>query len=175
MMATQGIEALFSGSWSEDYLLRELPGVTNLDSLSDLQPYLLPGSVAYAGGDVRLLRSHGVHARLRGGGGRQEAADPGADDEAAIGVLAQDDDGFFLMVEQATLDYGGHSRDPGWVGADMNDLDRAVKAAYDWAEGRSDTLIVVTGDHETGGLDVTPDTDYAAIKPRRPPPSGCGA
>jgi len=162
-MAGQSIEGLFSGSWSYDYLLRELPGVTNLYSLNELQPYL-QGSTAWT------PKMYGFFGAMAYPLDREEEGvvnkQPTLDQltTAAIGVLAQDTDGFFLMVEQATIDSGVHSRDPGWVGADVNDLDRAVKAAYDWAKGRSDTLIVVTGDHETGGLDVTSKTNYKAIK-----------
>ena len=163
-MAGQNIEALFSGSWSYDYLLRQLPGVTNLYNLTGLQPYLKAPPVPYDAGVYGFFGAMAYPLDREEEGVVKKQPTLAQMTSAAINVLAQDTDGFFLMVEQATLDYGGHSRDPGWVGADMNDLDRAVKAAYDWAKGRSDTLIVVTGDHETGGLDVTPNTNYAAIK-----------
>jgi len=43
------------------------------------------------------------------------------------------------------------------------EFDQAVKVAYDWAAKRTDTLIVVTSDHETGGLAVDGTTNYTAI------------
>ena len=162
-IAGQDAEALFSGSWSYDNLLRELAGVTNLYNLSDLQPYLR-GPVAYDAG------VYGFFGRMAYPLDREEEGVVGKQPTlaqmttAAINVLKQDDEGFFLMVEQATIDYGGHARDPGWVGADVNDLDQAVKVAYDWAAGRTDTLIVVTADHETGGLVLNSKTNYAAIR-----------
>jgi alkaline phosphatase len=49
------------------------------------------------------------------------------------------------------------------VGTEVIEFDQAVKAAYDWAAKRGDTLIVVTTDHETGGLAVDGKTNYTAI------------
>jgi alkaline phosphatase len=162
-IAGQGTETLFSGSWSYDVLLRGLPGVTYVNTLDELLPYL-QGSVAWT------PKMYGFFGRMAYPLDREEEGVVGKQPTlaqttaAAIGVLKQDSDGFFLMVEQATIDYGGHARDPGWVGADVNDFDRAVKVAYDWAKGRSDTLLVVTADHETGGLVLNSKTNYAAIR-----------
>ena len=82
--------------------------------------------------------------------------------QAALADLSRDADGFFLMVEGGAIDWAAHSRDPGGVAAEVREYDRAVKAAYDWAKTRGDTLLVITSDHETGGLQVDARTDYAA-------------
>jgi alkaline phosphatase len=66
------------------------------------------------------------------------------------------------MVEGGAIDWGGHARDPGWVGTEVIEFDQAVEVAYDWAAKRGDTLIVVTTDHETGGLAVDGTTNYTA-------------
>lgn len=83
---------------------------------------------------------------------------------AAIEVLSADPDGFFLMVEAGQIDWAGHSRDGAWTAAEMLAFDTAIKAAYDWAKNRSDTLIVVTADHETGGLVVNNKTNAAGLR-----------
>ena len=70
----------------------------------------------------------------------------------ALEVLAQDEDGFFLMVEGGLIDWMGHAND---LDANINEtlaFDEAVKAALDFQSEHPDTLIVVTADHETGGL-----------------------
>ena len=65
-----------------------------------------------------------------------------------------DDDSFFLMVEGSFIDWGGHRLDRQKIYDEMMDFDRAVGVALDYAESRSDTLVVVTSDHETGAMDV---------------------
>lgn len=76
---------------------------------------------------------------------------------AALEVLEEDPEGFFLMVEQANIDKNGHNCNlEGTVNA-VVELDQAVQVALAWAKGRTDTLIVVTADHETGGLSCTID------------------
>lgn len=62
--------------------------------------------------------------------------------------------GFFMMAECATTDYGGHGNDPSLSVLGVMQLEWMVKAAVDFAEARGDTLVVVTADHETGGIYV---------------------
>jgi alkaline phosphatase len=75
----------------------------------------------------------------------------------ALAILDNEPAGFFLMVEEAGIDHASHARDtPRMVQAALA-LDAAVQMALDWATNRNDTLILVTADHETGGLAVTND------------------
>jgi len=63
--------------------------------------------------------------------------------------------GFFLMAEGAKIDWAGHQNDAATLVRDIMELDEAVRAALDFADKHpDDTLIVVTGDHETGGLTI---------------------
>jgi alkaline phosphatase len=80
---------------------------------------------------------------------------------AALDVLEEDADGFFLMVEQANTDVEGHLNHLEPVVRAVVELEAAVEAALAWAAGRDDTLIVVLADHETGGLTCTIG-DYVA-------------
>lgn len=70
----------------------------------------------------------------------------------AISLLAFDTDGFFLMVEAAHIDKHSHSND----GESMKDsvlaFDDAVEVALDFARLDGNTLVIVTADHETGGI-----------------------
>ena len=62
-------------------------------------------------------------------------------------------DGFFLMCEGGKVDYAGHANDAGGSVAEQLSLDDAVKVATRFAKAHpGETLIVTTGDHETGGL-----------------------
>jgi alkaline phosphatase len=92
--------------------------------------------------------------------------------------------GFYLMIEGASIDKRAHAVDAERMVWDVIEFDRAVQVALDFArrtntdgDGTNDTLVIVTADHETGGLGLvgvgneryTPDLlgravrDYAAV------------
>ena len=61
-------------------------------------------------------------------------------------------DGFFLMVEGADIDKKSHSQQSALMIEEMIGLNDAVNEAINFAKNRDDTIIIVTADHETGGL-----------------------
>ncbi len=74
---------------------------------------------------------------------------------AALRILDRDPEGFFLMVEGSQPDWRGHENAPlEDVLAEVLDFDAAIGAALEYFATRPRTLIVVTADHETGGLAV---------------------
>ncbi len=58
----------------------------------------------------------------------------------------------FLMVEGSQIDWGGHDNDYAYMRAELLDFNEVVNAVLDWAMADKNTLVVVTADHETGGL-----------------------
>ncbi len=62
--------------------------------------------------------------------------------------------GFFLMVEGSQIDGEAHANNIDGVVAEIVDFDAAVKIAFDYADKHPGTLVVVTADHETGGLTI---------------------
>lgn len=60
--------------------------------------------------------------------------------------------GFFIMAEGAQIDYGGHANIMPYVVTEMLDFDRLVGEALKFADSNGETLVIVTADHETGGL-----------------------
>lgn len=62
------------------------------------------------------------------------------------------DKGFFLMVEGSQIDWACHANDGNWLRAEMFDFDKTIKRALEFAASNGETLVVVTGDHECGGL-----------------------
>jgi alkaline phosphatase len=67
--------------------------------------------------------------------------------------LLDNEKGFFIMCEGGAIDWMGHGNDAATNILETIDLDQAVKVAYDFAQQHpEETLIVITGDHETGGL-----------------------
>lgn len=74
--------------------------------------------------------------------------------ESAISFLTKGNNkGFFLMVEGGKIDWACHGNDPATVFEEVIDMDNAVKVAYEFYKKHpKETLIVITADHETGGL-----------------------
>ena len=70
----------------------------------------------------------------------------------AIETLSKDEDGFFLMVEGAQIDFESHANDTVYTVSETIDFDNAVGTALEFAKADKNTLVIVTADHETGGL-----------------------
>lgn len=75
----------------------------------------------------------------------------------AIDRLSTDPDGFFLMVEHEGTDGASHKNMTDKFIASMVSFDETVGVALDYAESRPEVLIIVTSDHETGGLRIHPE------------------
>ena len=72
--------------------------------------------------------------------------------KTALKTLDSAENGFFLMVEGSQIDFACHANDSTWMMDEMLDFDYAIKVALDYAKEKGNTLVVVTADHETGGL-----------------------
>ncbi|MBP7105488.1 MAG: alkaline phosphatase, partial [Fermentimonas sp.] len=75
--------------------------------------------------------------------------------EVALDILNNSKKGFFLMVEGSEIDGGGHENDMKFMIDEMLDFDRTVGKALEFAEKDGRTLVIVTADHETGGVTLT--------------------
>jgi alkaline phosphatase len=74
--------------------------------------------------------------------------------KAALDILSRNDNGFFLMVEASQIDWAGHDNNFQYNVRETLDFDRAIAEALAFAERDGETLVVVTADHETGGLSI---------------------
>ena len=72
----------------------------------------------------------------------------------ALERLSRDPEGFFLLVEHEGTDTASHRHDTAALESSLVALDEAVGAVTDFARRRGDILVIVVGDHETGGLQV---------------------
>jgi len=94
--------------------------------------------------------------------------------EKSIDVLSQDLDGFFLMIEGGRIDHAGHDNDKVDDTLDTIAFDEAVGVAIDYIQSHSNTVLMVTADHECGGLtvmsenlsDTLPDSSMTASENR---------
>ncbi len=76
-------------------------------------------------------------------------------------VEKQGKEGFILMVEGSQIDGEGHGNNIEGVLAETRDFAAAMNVAMDYADAHPGTLVVVTGDHETGGLSIPSNkTDF---------------
>lgn len=72
----------------------------------------------------------------------------------ALQTLSTNKEGFFLMLESAQIDWGGHANSVPYLTTEMLDFDRTIGAALQFADTNGETLVIVTADHETGGLSL---------------------
>jgi alkaline phosphatase len=79
----------------------------------------------------------------------------------AINILSNNKKGFFLMIEGSHIDWGAHAGNGLYVANEVVDFDRAIGKALEFAEKDGKTLVIVTADHETGGMAIT-DGNYEA-------------
>ncbi len=117
-------------------------GYALLDGLTDV-PVDTP--VAYLAGDGHLPYEYDV---LESETGLSEMVG------AALSYFG-DDEPFFLLVEAGRIDHAAHSNDLARMIGEVAELSGTVDMILQWASGREDVLVIVTADHETGGLSVT--------------------
>lgn len=70
----------------------------------------------------------------------------------ALSMLARNERGFALLIEGSQIDWACHDNDTAWLGAEMADFEGVLHTVLDFAERDGSTLVVVTADHETGGV-----------------------
>jgi alkaline phosphatase len=72
----------------------------------------------------------------------------------ALNILDNNPNGFFLLVEDEHIDSASHDGEIDAAILEVIEFNNAVRVVYEWAQGRDDTLIIVTADHETGDLHI---------------------
>jgi alkaline phosphatase len=96
-----------------------------------------------------LLANHAMPSKLEGRGNMLPEAT-----QLALDVLSKNKKGFFLMIEGSQIDWAGHGNNIEGIIAETLDFDKAVGIAMDFADKNKGTLVIVTADHETGGLQI---------------------
>ncbi len=169
-MTVNGVDVLIGGGWSF-FVSQGIEGSRRSDDL-DLIAVLKERMpvVRSAGGLMRLDGATAVAAFLapRECPPANERDYTLADLTAkAIEILSVGGNGFILMVEGSQIDWAAHDNDGDGIICEMKDFDGAVGIALDFAEEDGRTLVIMTSDHETGGLALhaTPIDSSCVVKP----------
>ncbi len=72
----------------------------------------------------------------------------------AIEILSKNENGFILLIEGSQIDWAAHGNEKEKFIAEMKDFEGAISEALNFAQKDKNTLLLVTGDHETGGLSI---------------------
>ncbi|MCL1142220.1 alkaline phosphatase [Shewanella gaetbuli] len=79
----------------------------------------------------------------------------------ALSLLNQNPNGFVLLVEGSLIDWAGHSNDIATAMAELDEFAHTIEVVEQFVRQHKDTLMVVTADHNTGGLSVGANDEYA--------------
>jgi alkaline phosphatase len=71
---------------------------------------------------------------------------------AAIDILDNNSKGFFLMIEGSQIDWACHNNNLDQTIKEVLDFDQTIGKVLDYAQKSGNTLVIITADHETGGL-----------------------
>ena len=82
----------------------------------------------------------------------------------AIEVLSRDPDGFMLVIEGGAIDWMAHNKDIAGTARDVVAFDDAIAVAYEFAKNNGEPALIVTADHETGGLELGNNPNVAFIE-----------
>lgn len=169
-LAESGFD-FFGGSGFDQPQDKKNPAAPNLYDLCEQNGYVLAGGYADAKAKIGaqkmlLVPAERLEDRSRHAGALPYAIDRKTGDlslpeivEVAIAQLSTHDQ-FFMMAEGGKIDYASHANDGGTVLREVLDFDDAIKVAYDfYMQHPDETLIVVTADHETGGMALG-NSDY---------------
>jgi alkaline phosphatase len=74
--------------------------------------------------------------------------------QVALTQLSQSSEGFFLMIEGGRIDHAGHANDPAAIILDQIAFDETIATVLNFIDKNPDTLLIVTTDHGTGGMQI---------------------
>lgn len=67
---------------------------------------------------------------------------------------SQNEKGFFLMIEGAQIDWGGHANNGDYIVSEMIDFSKTIDVVWEFIQNHPETIVIITADHETGGLAI---------------------
>lgn len=87
--------------------------------------------------------------------------------KVALAQLSQGSEGFFLMIEGGRVDHAGHANDAAGIILEQMAFDESIAVALEFVDKNPDTLLVITTDHGTGGMQINGvgNSNFEAIQP----------
>lgn len=145
------IDVFIGGGY--DHFAMRADGLNLLDSLkargyeveTSIEMIMKSNAVKLAGFTAPLQNPY----RLEGRGDMLSAST-----EKTIGILNKNPKGFFLMIEGSQIDWAAHDHDAVTTIDETLDFDKAIGVALEFAREDGRTLVVITADHETGGVTI---------------------
>jgi alkaline phosphatase len=149
-IALSGIDLLFGGGSDPKYLgnhmsLFDAAGYQQASTRDELNALTeLPALALLADGHPSAEKE------------RDDAVEPSLAElvARAIILLEQTGDPFFLMVEGSQIDWASHANDQDYLAHEVVEFEKAVRLAKTYAEAQGDVLLMVTADHDCGGLSI---------------------
>lgn len=80
--------------------------------------------------------------------------------------LSSNKNGYLLMIEGSQIDWGGHENSFSYMAAELRDFNEVINAFLDMAEKDKEMLVIVTADHETGGLTLNEGGTSQTFRPK---------
>lgn len=161
-MLWSGVDVMIGGG-VEHWIPQEEEGSARKDSQSLLPVAEMKGyDVALTPDAFHRANGRKLLALLNRGGLTTNPPEPSLAEltEKAINILSRGGKPFFLMVEGGQIDWAGHDNDLPASIEQTTKFDAAIARALDYARKSGDTLVLVTADHETGGLKRNSDGSF---------------
>jgi len=154
-IAASGIEVLFGGGLAY-FLPKSMSGSARNDDTNLIDLLMKHGAVAtdeqgFAGLSCEKPAAALIALRHPADSGSRGVS-LSAMAVKALSILSRHEKGFVLLVEGSQIDWFGHRNDKTGIIRETIEFDDAVGAVMDFAEKDGETLVVVTADHETGGM-----------------------
>jgi alkaline phosphatase len=109
---------------------------------------------------IYLLAKDGMRTMQKGRGDYLKRAS-----EQAVRNLSSNKNGYMLMIEGSQIDWGGHENDYEYMASELYDFNETINAILDIAAKDKDMLVLVTADHETGGLTLNEHDERLKFTP----------
>ena len=160
-MAQSGVDLLLGGGQSTEYFgeqisLMQSNGyayITNASELEAAESLPLLGLFAAGHPDQEALRnetSPALHTMV----------------EKALCLLNGSESPFFMMIEGSQIDWAGHANNQTYLAHEMIEFEKTVKIVKQFVEAKGDTLLLVTADHECGGLSIINTSQLSETLPQ---------